>query len=643
MAVNPFALYDEPDVKDASVSKTKQSLSIDSLPTHNENTSQADALTHPSSRFSAKGLLLFLTALFLIIIIRLTYLQIIKGSDYRSLAEGNRINTTIQKALRGVLYDRDGNLLVKNIPNFTLVLQPGEIPRGLSDDEYTQYIQRIQDLSQLAQTEFYDLYISSLTSHRDMILRNHIPYEEALQLMIHVQDVPGVEIQTLNAREYLAGDEYGHILGYTSKISEEEYDALKNDDYLFTDNIGKTGVEKSHESTLRGIDGRIHAEIDSKGAEQSIISETEPVAGKNITLTIDSDLQRYLYEQLQAVVENEKLSGGSAVAIDPRDGSIRALVSYPSFNSNVFSGGISTDDYAALAENERNPLFHRAISGEYPSGSTFKPVVAAAGVQEGLITASTTVNSVGGIQIDRFFFPDWKAGGHGVTNLSKALAESVNTFFYLIGGGDNETTSGLGVERITDYASKFSFGDKTGIDLPGERSGFLPSKAWKEEYKDEPWYIGDTYHLAIGQGDILVTPLQIAVMTSIFANKGTLYIPHIAASITTQDGESTTTIEGEAKTEHVVNANAIAMVRDGLREAVLSGSARSLLSLPVTSAGKTGTAQFGAEDKTHSWFTAFAPYEAPELVITVLVEEGGGGNDSALPIARNALQRYFSE
>jgi penicillin-binding protein 2 len=260
------------------------------------------------------------------------------------------------------------------------------------------------------------------------------------------------------------------------------------------------------------------------------------------------------------------------------------------------------------------------------------------------VTPQTAVLSTGGITIQGGFeFPDWKPGGHGLTNISKALAESVNTYFYLAGGGDNETTSGLGVERITDYARRFGLSAETGIDLPGEEDGFLPSKAWKEEFKNEPWYLGDTYHLAIGQGDILVTPLQVATYTVAFANGGTLYRPAVVSSRTDHTGAMVSTVEPEVLNSGMVSDTTMQVVRQGMREAVLTGSARSLLTLPVTSAGKTGTAQFGSGEKTHSWFTAFAPYENPEIAITVLVEEAGQGGDAALPITKQVLQAYFTQ
>lgn len=641
MSQNPFAIYDNhpsPSRKRRSASVRRE---VDIIPVEEATEKDQRAFSRPGTQFAITPLAVSIVVVMAVFFARLLYLQVLQGNSYRSLAEQNRTHTEVEKALRGVLYDQSGKQLVKNIPNFTLVLNPDAIS-FYSTAEYQLQREEIVAATGLPATEIDAGLNRARESQHTVILREHIPYEEALQLVVRLEKVASLEVLTYYAREYSEGDAFGHLIGYTGKISEVEYQAHREEEYLFTDDIGKAGIEKSHETDLRGSDGYVDSEVDAQGNKQTIISERPAVSGNNLHLTIDSALQQRLYDELQRVVEQGSLPGASAIAIDPRDGSILALVSYPSYNSNAFSSGISNDEYKKLIEDERNPLFHRAISGEYPSGSTFKPVVAAAALEEGIITPSTTVESTGGVTIDRFFFPDWKSGGHGTTNVIKALAESVNTFFYLIGGGDNETNTGLGVERITEYAKRFSFGSTTGIDLPGEAEGFLPSKAWKEEFKDEPWYIGDTYHLAIGQGDILVTPLQIALMTATLANGGTLYQPHVVDHITNAAGETIQIIEPTVLRSEAVSSRSVRVVQQGLREAVLTGSARSLQSLPVTSAGKTGTAQFGTGEKTHSWFTAFAPYENPEIAITVMVEEAGGGNDAALPIARTALNQYFS-
>jgi penicillin-binding protein 2 len=595
-----------------------------------------------AEQFSMRGVLIVIALFVVILIGRVSFLQFVKGQQFFSEAEGNRIHTDVISAVRGVVYDRDGNALVKNVPDFRLQLTARDVPH-MNADQYAELFSKMSTITGVETGVIEEAFDHSFTSGQPTTLRTDIPYEEALQLMIRARDVSGLTVETFYKRDYLAGEAFGHVMGYTGKLTDTEYATLKNSGYLLNDNLGKAGVEKSYESTLRGTNGYRNIEVDYRGDEKAIVADVASEAGDNVRLSIDSDLQNSLYTAIKNIVDTRQLPGGSAVAIDPRNGHILALVSYPSYDSNAFVGGIGQDEYQALLNDTRQPLFHRAISGTYPSGSVFKPIVAAAALEEGVVTSQTTVMSSGGISIEGgFFFPDWKAGGHGLTNVIKALAESVNTYFYLAGGGDNENTSGLGVERITDYGRKFGLGKPTGVDLPGEAAGFLPSKAWKEEFKNEPWYLGDTYHLAIGQGDLLVTPIQVATYTAAFANGGTLYEPSVVESITDHEGAVVSTPEPLVANEQVVSDRSISLVLQGMREAVLNGTARSLQSLPVSSAGKTGTAQFGNGEKTHSWFTAFAPYDNPEIAVTVLVEEAGEGNDAALPVAKQALQDYFS-
>lgn len=636
MASNPFKAYDS---SYGSVSSKKENV-IDGFTVRSKTGSNV-TLGKPSQHLRMGFLVYALAAILVLLFFRLFFLQIVEGATYLKRSEGNRIDEYRIPAPRGVIYDRSGNILAKNVPNFTLKVTASDMLHPNNDEYAAQY----ELLKQIARTEpeqVDEAVKKSRSTGLSVAVRDEIPYEEAMEMIIELQEVAGAQIEVAYAREYSASQAWSHLIGYTSKMNAEEYEARQGQGYAFDDTIGKSGAEYSYQDELRGDDGNQRVEVNSRGIETSIISDVDAQPGSNLHLTVDPKLQESLYTKLEAMVEEKELPGASAVAIDPRNGEIRALVSYPSFDLNAFSGGIDTETYKGYIEDERRPLFHRAISGEYPSGSTFKMVVAAAALQEGVITKNTTVQSTGGLKIDQYYFPDWRAGGHGTTNVAWALADSVNTFFYLAGGGDNETTTGLGVDRITDYGRRFGLDDRTQIDLPGEAAGFLPSKSWKEEFKNEQWYLGDTYHLSIGQGDILVTPLQVAQYMAIFANGGTEYKPHIVSHMSNEHGETVHTVEPEVLNEQVADPYVISVVREGLREAVLSGSARSLLTLPVTSAGKTGTAQFGVKDKTHSWFTAFAPYDSPEISIAVIVEEGGGGNDSAVPVVREALRDYFT-
>jgi len=586
-----------------------------------------------------KWLFYLIIIVFILMVLRIGYLQIAKGDEYRFAAEDNRIRIHEIKAPRGIIYDRNGDILAKNIPNFTLTFIPADLPE--SDQEKIQIAENLAQYLEMTQEEIMEKFKQAPPySFESYIIQDHINYEKSILLNINSFDLPGISLNSTSFRQYTKNDYFSHILGYMGKITQADLE--NHPEYSFNDYIGKSGIEQFYESDLRGEHGKKEVEVDSIGKESKIINIHNPQPGKSLRLSIDIGLQEHLGKSLSDQLEkNKSITGATAIAMDPNNGQVLSLVSVPGYNSNDFTLGLTPEEYDAIINDPKMPLFNRAISGEYPSGSTIKPLVALAGLEEGLISENSTFLSTGGIKIDKWFFPDWKAGGHGVTDVKKALAESVNTFFYYVGAGDNEEMQGLGIDKMTEYFSRFWLGQKTGIDLYGENEGFLPSKDWKEEVKGEPWYIGDTYHLSIGQGDILVTPLQVANYTATIANGGTLYQPRIVNSIVNKDNEFED-ITPIILNENFINSYYYQIVQDGLREAVLTGSARSLLSLPVTSAGKTGTAQFGNEGKTHAWFTSYAPFEKPEIVITVLVEAGGGGETMALPIAKSALEYWFN-
>jgi penicillin-binding protein 2 len=342
------------------------------------------------------------------------------------------------------------------------------------------------------------------------------------------------------------------------------------------------------------------------------------------------------------VEEIDSSQAAAGIAMDPETGEILALVSIPAYNNNFFAQGITSARYNEIIDHPSNPLFNRAIAGEYPPGSVFKPVMATAGLEEGLINERTSFKSVGGIRVGKWFFPDWKAGGHGVTDVRKAIAESVNTFFYYLGGGYNDFT-GLGVDKILEYAGRFGLGSETGIDLPAEADGLLPSRAWKKEEIGEGWYIGDTYHLSIGQGFLLTTPIQVANYTSVLANGRTLYRPSLIKEVTDSAGGVVKEFEPEVIRDNFIDKKNIEIVRQGMRQAVTRGSCAKLFDLPVKVAGKTGTAQWANDKPPHSWFTGFAPYENPEIVLTVLVEKGGDSEKISVPAAKEIFKWYFDK
>lgn len=574
---------------------------------------------------------------------RILYLQVIKGDYYRSLAEGNRIRLEPIPSQRGIIFDRNHNELVQNVPEFSLAMVPQDLPKDVVQRETV--IDDTVKLSGVPKQQITDLLKKyGSYSYASLVIKENLDYETALKLYIESAQLPGIVVEKGSKRKYAINNDLSaatsslslsHLLGYLGKINDTELTAFKDKNYLLFDNIGKDGLEKTYESALRGTYGTEQVEVDALGHEQNVLAENSPEPGKNLILAIDAEAQVKMENLIKATLKKIGKGGAVGIAMDPRDGSILAMVSWPSFDNNEFSGGISVDNYNKYLNNPNDPLFNRAIAGTYPSGSTVKLIIAGAALQEKIITPNTAFLSTGGIQVGQWFFRDWLAGGHGVTNVTKALAWSINTFFYYIGGGYKNFV-GLGVDRLVQYMKSFNLAKQTGIDLPGEVSGFLPSKEWKLNAKGESWYIGDTYNLSIGQGDLLVTPLQMAVWTSAVANGGTVIQPHLVNKIEDPITNQTTVLTF-ARTSTMVSDNNLAVVRQGMRDCVIYGSCKMLQSLPFLAAGKTGTAQWNSTKDNHAWFTSFAPLDHPQIVVTIMIEEGKEGSTISEPIARDFL------
>ena len=559
---------------------------------------------------------------------RAAYLDLGKGGRYRAQAEGNRLRIAAIPSERGVMYDRNGTLLVRNVPDFTLTITPVTPANGFAID-----------IEKALRN-----YPGNLASPVPIL--DHLAYEQALKLEIQSGRLPGVAVEDGTKREIILTPDgesqpvlsLSHLIGYEGRINEGEYAGLKSEGYLPTDAIGKTGVEASYEKQLRGEYGKKQIEVDAFGREQTVLASDDPVQGEDLTLTIDAKLQAAAEASLKASAARNGRGRGSAVALDPKTGEVLALVSWPSYDANEFARGITTKEYQKLTEDANHPLFPRAVSGTFPPGSTVKTIIASAGLMAHVITPSTTVLSTGGIHVGAWFFPDWKTGGHGVTNVTKAIAQSINTFFYAVGGGW-DTIQGLGIDRLDAYFKLFGLGAKLGIDLPGEASGFVPTADWKQRVKGEAWYIGDTYHVSIGQGDLTVTPLQVAAWTSIFANGGDLIRPHVVKQV--RSSKTIEQIDPAPLARQVVPQDVVATVRKGMRETILSGSAQGLKISPWTIAGKTGTAQWGNGEPTHAWFAGFAPYDDPKILVVVMVEAGGEGTTAAAPVARDIMEAWL--
>lgn len=582
---------------------------------------------------------LFLIFLIILLILfsRTFYLQIIKGNYYRSIAEGNRIRSDVIKANRGLIYDRFGNLLVKNVSYFFLYIVPDALPQ--ESEEQDIFLAKLAEILEINQSELINRMNDNKEQADKVLIFENLAYEKAMKLMILSENQPSIQVSFEPRRQYFSNLGLAHSLGYLGSVTEED---IIDKRYNFHDRLGKSGLELVYEDLLRGKDGVRQIEVDALFREKSILSMTEPTDGDDIVLTIDSKAQEALYDILQKNSQKYDKPKIAAIVLDPSDGGVLAISSLPNYDNNIFTTVLNNDQYQNIINDENNPLLNRVVDGTYPLGSVFKTVVASAALQEQIIDDKFKVHSTGGIMVGGRFFPDWRASGHGSTNIYWAIADSVNTFFYSIGGGNNEWLAmGLGADKIIEYAKKFGLGQITHIDLPSEASGFLPNKDWKEDTFGERWYLGDTYNLSIGQGYLTVTPLQAATLMSFFANDGVIYQPHFIKE-TIIDNQSVPYKPIKISLTDEVSPDNLNIISKGLRMTITDGTAQSMQSVPVPVAGKTGTAQFNRNKDPHSWFAGFAPYEQPKIVIAVLVEEGGD-TGLAVTISREFMEWYFSQ
>lgn len=580
----------------------------------------------------------FLVLAIFILAGRIFYLDFIQGQYYGKISKGNRIRLIAIKAPRGNILDKNGKILARNKPSLDAIIIPSELP---ADEEgragAAKVLAEVLDMDEGNVSAIIES--QNRKSPQPILLKENITQDQALILAERSLETPGIVIDQTAIRSYEDGNIFSGIIGYDGKITKEEMDSNNDQGYLMTDYIGKTGIEKQYEQELRGVHGARQVEIDSLGNVRKNLETINPMPGSDLVLNVDEELQKKLYEGLSGILEKTNTQTAAAVAIDPRTGGILAMVSLPSYDNNMFARGISNDEYKNIISDKNLPLFNRAISGEYPPGSTIKPAVATAALSEGTITPSTIIDGLGGsLNIGNFHFGDWKA--HGPSDVRTAIAQSNDIFFYTVGGGYGNI-AGLGMSRMKKYENLFGFGDPTGIDLPSEASGFIPSEDWKLRKIGEKWYIGDSYHCAIGQGFVTATPLQLADYTAAIANWGTLYSPRVVSRVKTSDGQEKA-VSASIIRKDFISPDILRVIREGMRQVVTDGTAQTLKDMPVAVAGKTGTAQYGTENKTHGWFISFAPYDNPTIAMAIIVEGGGEGNSSALPVTKEVYDWYFS-
>jgi penicillin-binding protein 2 len=585
---------------------------------------------------------------FLILAAQLWRMQVVEGKYYQERAENNRIRVVPVAALRGVVYDRKGGLLVRNIPTFSVSVVPADLPR----EKEEMVAERLSSLLKVPPGDILKRVREARTPQHYFLpvpIKTNVNRELALVVEeMHLQ-LPGVVVEVRPVRQYLGGRSMSHILGHTGRISEREYAALREKGYGYNDELGKAGVELSYEDQLRGEPGWEQVEVDVYGRKISTMKEVPPKPGHNLVLSIDMDLQREMDRLVRESMGQSRYA--VAVALDPRTGEVLAMVSEPGYDNNLFAGPVSQQDLDALLKDPRRPLLNYAISASRPPGSIFKLVTASAALQEGVANASTRIYSSGAITVASQYDPsviytfyDWAPLGW--LDFNRAIAMSSDVYFYYLAGGYREF-KGLGVERLAAYARAFGLGEPTGIDLPGETAGLIPDRAWKQKTKGEPWLLGDTYNMGIGQGDVLVSPLQMVTMVAAVANGGELLQPQVVREVRDVEGRVVVPFRKKVRSRVPVSQANLALVRQGMRDAVRWGTATKAQVPGVEVAGKTGTAEFGAIDPqtgqrpTHGWFLAFAPYEDPQIALVVLQEEGQGALTAA-PLAGKILRYYFS-
>jgi penicillin-binding protein 2 len=594
----------------------------------------------PELRRRARWLYVLLAVAFLGLVSRLLFLQVVAGERYTFLSENNRVRIKRVAGTRGMIYDRHGQLLVDSRPSFDLIF----VPEDANDPRTT-----LRLLARYLQREERDLLSvfeegKSRAAFDEMVLGRDVDWSTVVAVETHQLDLPGVSLRVRPRRSYADGPMAAHVLGYLGEINQKQLTVLREKGYVVGDEIGQYGLERRWEELLRGQSGGQQVEVDALGRRVRVLHEVSDVPGYTVHLTLDRDLQAAAYEALKG-------KQGTIVALDVKNGAILALASTPAFDPNVFARGIKSEEWSGLIKDQLRPLSNRATQGQYPPGSTFKIIMAIAALEEGVINPESSIQDPGFFPFGNRSFRDWKKGGHGSVNLHRAIVESCDTYFYQLGPK-------LGVDRIAKWARAFGLGEKTGIALDDERSGIIPDTEWKRKRFRQPWFPGETISVAIGQGYVTTTPLQLANMMAAVANGGKLFRPYLVSKVESLDGATVREYGPDLIRTIELKPDTINRVRKALTDVVhgpggTGGAARSPL---VQVAGKTGTAQViemkGAYLKSeqlsyfnrdHAWFVSYAPVENPQVAIAVLVEHGGHGGEAAAPMAKKVFEKLIAQ
>jgi penicillin-binding protein 2 len=587
-----------------------------------------------------KYLVAFVGLAFFLIFIRLWSLQVIKGSEFRRLSENNCIRLRDNSADRGMLLDRKGRILAHNRPSFEAYLVPEDLRAN------PEVLVKVSEMLNMDQDEIEEKIKAQKrrTPFKPVKIKSDIDWNELALLESNRVHLPGLIVDVRPRRAYDYGELASHLIGYLGEVDENEMKRSKEIPYRMGALIGKYGIEYQWENDLRGVDGGQQVEVDALGKEIRPLGAVEPSPGNNLYLTIDLDVQKTAEEAFRG-------KNGAFIAMDPKTGRILAMVSKPSFDLDIFARNILAEEWKSLVENPYHPLQNKGIQGQYPAGSVFKIITAIAGLESGMITPSTPFACTGAFFYGNRDFRCWKEGGHGMLSLHRAIVESCDIYFYQVG-------LKVGVDLITRYANEFGLGRVTGISLPHEKSGIVPSSDWKKKRFGVPWYSGETLSYSVGQGYLSTTPLQLLGLISGIANGGKRYIPQVVEKVEDIYGNKIKEYPPVELGNANVSGKTLQFIKEALRGAVNdphgTGSTCALRDVQV--AGKTGTAQVvkmsenfrkGDMDRMplklrdHAWFVAYAPFEDPKIAIAVLVEHGGFGATAAAPIAKKVIEHYL--
>ena len=593
--------------------------------------------------FARRALISFIGVLGLsaILLTNLYHLQVTNYDSYQTRSNGNRIKLLPLPPTRGLIYDRYGKLLAENLTFFGLYIVPEKVENLDRTFEELKLIVGLND----ADIENFRKERRRSSRYTPILLKSDLTEEHIARFAVNQYKFPSLEVKPYFKRHYLYGEPLTHILGYVAKINDKDVERLKNEDkyadYAGTSDIGKLGIERYYEDELHGTVGFEEVEVNNRGKVIRKLREQPAVAGKSIHLTIDLELQRYILNLLG----NRK---GAVVVLDPKDSSVLAMVSTPTYDNNLFVGGISSADYKRLLEDVNRPLYSRATQGAYPPASTIKPFMSVAALQENVVTPSTTVFDPGYwiLPGSTKRFRDWKRSGHGNTDLNKAIAESSDTYFY-------QVAYNMGIDRVSSWMNHFGFGMPTGIDILEEASGIMPTRDWKQKKYKRPWVQGDTISVGIGQGYWIATPLQVAKALAVLVNNGKVNTPHLMKYI---EGDKIEPYKDPLLYEDINEPKQQywELAKRGMYNVVnaSNGTGRKpFIGTNYHVAGKSGTAQVFSlkENQTynagnlvkelhdHAWFVGFAPYENPKMVVAVILENAGGGGSNAGPVVRLSL------